>query len=190
MFPSDICSTSQNGMGTTREDCEKKIDKALNRNITVKFMREKLKEAGCEVPRDFFRATRCDQDVSGGFVPGRGVEVCHNFLSRQGDIDRVLVHELVHAFDYCRAKDMDWTICEHHACSEIRAAVLSGDCDYSMEVLRGNFRIKGKFRDCVKRRAALSVALNPNCKEADSTSYVEKMFTKCFEDTAPFDRIP
>lgn len=44
MFPSDICSSGQNGMGTTREDCEKKIDKALNRNITVKFMREKLKE--------------------------------------------------------------------------------------------------------------------------------------------------
>lgn len=72
-----------------------------------------------------------------------------------------------------------------------------------MEFLRGNFAIKGnrhrsddlkgvlgKFQDCVKRRAALSVSLNPNCKESESKAYVEKMFPKCFQDTAPFDRIP
>ena len=30
------------------------------------------------------------------------------------------------AYDHCRAKNMDWTDCRQHACSEIRAASLSG----------------------------------------------------------------
>lgn len=38
-----------------------------------------------------------------------------------------LTHELVHAYDHCRAF-VDWSNCVHHACSEIRAAHLSGDC--------------------------------------------------------------
>jgi hypothetical protein len=38
-----------------------------------------------------------------------------------------LTHELVHAYDHCRAY-VDWSNCVHHACSEIRAANLSGDC--------------------------------------------------------------
>lgn len=42
----------------------------------------------------------------------------------------------------------------------------------------------------MKRRAALSVALNPNCANGDSKIHVDKMFHSCFKDTAPFDRIP
>lgn len=44
--------------------------------------------------------------------------MCHNRLEQQGEVDRCMVHELVHAFDHCRAK-VDWHNCEHHACSEV-----------------------------------------------------------------------
>lgn len=47
-------------------------------------------------------------------------------LDAQEEIDHALTHELVHAYDHCRAKNIDWTDCRHHACSEIRAAMLSG----------------------------------------------------------------
>ena len=30
-------------------------------------------QAGCEVPREFFEASCCSQEVGGGFVPGQGV---------------------------------------------------------------------------------------------------------------------
>ncbi|XP_068652031.1 mitochondrial inner membrane protease ATP23-like [Aristolochia californica] len=30
-----------------------------------------------------------------------------------------LGHELIHAYDDCRAKNLDWSICVHHACSEV-----------------------------------------------------------------------
>lgn len=46
--------------------------------------------------------------------------------SRQEEISHALTHELVHAYDHCRAASLDWSDCRHHACSEIRAAMLSG----------------------------------------------------------------
>ena len=45
-----------------------------------------------------------------------------------------LTHELIHAYDHCRAY-MNWSNCVHHACSEIRAANLSGDCHMSVSFL-------------------------------------------------------
>ena len=61
------------------------------------------------------------------------------------------------------------------ACSEIRAARLSGDCDLMQEVLRGNFMYS--LEKCVKRRAKLAV------QEKDC---VDVMFSKCFNNKEPF----
>ena len=146
---------------------------------------------------------------------------------QQDEISHALTHELVHAYDHCRAKNLDWTDCQHHACSEIRAAALSGeggggrgaaatvgspgraqlgggwlcctanwqalhtcaatavprrccpcrpagappppppppphpplagDCDFRMEVMRGNLALRAQFQKCVRRRAELSGA--------------------------------
>lgn len=101
------------------------------------------------------------------------------------------MHELIHAYDHCRAKDLDWTNCEHHACTEIRAASLSGDCDFIMEAKRGNLSLAGQHQKCVRRRAILSVSMNPYCeKDGCAEKAVDAVFSKCFEDTAPFDRRP
>ena len=55
------------------------------------------------------------------------VVICHNHLSSQEEVSHALTHELVHAYDHCRSRDLDWNNCEHHACSEARShfAVLS-----------------------------------------------------------------
>lgn len=34
-------------------------------------------------------------------------------------MNQVVIHELIHAYDECRAKNLDWTNCAHHACSEV-----------------------------------------------------------------------
>jgi hypothetical protein len=34
-----------------------------------------------------------------------------------------VIHELIHAYDICRAK-VDWNNCRHYACTEIRASSL------------------------------------------------------------------
>ena len=46
--------------------------------------------------------------------------MCHNYLCHRADIERALIHELIHAYDHCRASDMEWGDCRHHACSEVR----------------------------------------------------------------------
>lgn len=47
------------------------------------------------------------------------VVVCHNHVGGQHQVDVALVHELVHAYDHCRGADLDWSNCDHHACSEV-----------------------------------------------------------------------
>ena len=67
-----------------------------------------------------------------------GVVVVAEHAPDKAVFERTLVHELVHAYDQCRAK-VDWKSGAHHACAEIRASSLSGECDLSQEINRGVF---------------------------------------------------
>lgn len=156
----------------------------------VRFMREKMEKAGCAVHPEFFHVEMCDIKVGGGFRPEDGIVVCANHLHTQEDVDHAVTHELIHAYDHCRAKTLDWNNCLHHACSEIRAATLSGDCAFKQELLRGNFGINKQFQNCVKRRALLSVNMNQACTGERAEHAVEEAFQKCFKYSEPFDRIP
>ncbi|GAB4822620.1 hypothetical protein N2152v2_009666 [Parachlorella kessleri] len=178
-------------VGTTKERGEQMVERAMKRNPMVRFMLEKLEEAGCSVGRSFFQVENCSVEVGGGFRPPDGIVICHNHLGSQTEIDQALTHELIHAYDHCRAKNMDWSDCRQHACSEIRAASLSGDCHFKMELMRGNLGVHQQHQKCVRRRAELSVSMNPYCKgAAGAKQAVDAVFAPCFADTAPFDRIP
>lgn len=98
--------------------------------------------------------------------------------------EHTLVHELVHAYDQCRAK-IDWKDCLQHACTEIRASTLSGECSFLHEVYRGHTTIRGGQGECVARRAEKSVAMNPNCKSIAADA-VKAAFVECRADKAPF----
>ncbi|KAL2623305.1 hypothetical protein R1flu_003510 [Riccia fluitans] len=130
--------------------CERMIEHSLRRNPTVKFMREALAKAGCPVTEKFFKAENCTLQAGGGFVPQVGISICSNHLLTvtQGEVDMILTHELIHAYDHCRAANLDWTNCQHHACSEIRAANLSGDCKWMLELLRGHTNIRQQHQVC------------------------------------------
>lgn len=124
-------------------------------------MMSALKRGGCDLTDISCRT--CDGNLAGGFRSDGGVILCSDTVRTQSHLSTTLVHESVHAFDQCRAK-VDWSNCVHHACSEIRAAALSGDCTFGREVLlRRNIGLGGQFQKCVRRRAELSVAINPNC---------------------------
>lgn len=45
--------------------------------------------------------------------------VCSNTMTFQDEVDQVVIHELIHAYDQCRAANLDWSNCAHHACSEV-----------------------------------------------------------------------
>ncbi|KEH29843.1 putative peptidase M76, ATP23 [Medicago truncatula] len=168
-------------------ECESMIQKGL-KTPTARFLREHLEKAGCPVQDNFFKAINCDQNHAGGYVPGEGIVVCANQIEMQDEVNRVIVHELIHVFDDCRAANLDWTDCAHHACSEIRAGHLSGDCHYKRELLRGHLKIRGQEQECIKRRVLTSLAANPFCSGSTAKNAMEAVWETCYNDTAPFDR--
>lgn len=98
--------------------------------------------------------------------------------------ERNVRHELVHAFDNARGV-IESADCLHQACSEIRAARLSGDCLQGQEMRKGRFDVFGGGLSCVQRRAMLAVDLNPVCK-GFSDRAVQTVFKQCYEDYEPF----
>ena len=83
---------------------------------------------------------------------------------------------------------MQWGNCEHHACSEVRAAGLSGECDWKQEINRGHWQAAGQHQRCVRRRAELSLLMNPNCQGVRAKEAVDAVFDRCYADTAPFEK--
>ncbi|CAL0310168.1 unnamed protein product [Lupinus luteus] len=175
----------------TIEECQSMIQKSL-RTPTVRFLREHLEKAGCGVGENFFKAIYCDSETQaqGGYVPGQGVRVCSNYTQLQEQVDRVVTHELILAFDHCRAANLEWNNCAHLACSEIRAGHLSGDCHYKRELLRGYTSLRGHGQECVRRRVMESLNANPNCAGVTGKDAMEAVWDVCYNDTQPFDRAP
>ncbi|KAK1313653.1 hypothetical protein QJS10_CPA06g01274 [Acorus calamus] len=175
--------------GRTIEECQKMIQKSLKRPM-VKFLMENMEKAGCGVGRNFFKAVECDKEISGGYSPGEGILVCSNHMRLQDEVNQVVIHELIHAYDDCRAANLDWSDCAHHACSEIRAGHLSGDCHYKRELLRSFVKLRGHEQECVRRRVMKSVLANPHCSESAAKDAMAAVWDTCYNDTSPFDRAP
>nr|XP_025618775.1 mitochondrial inner membrane protease ATP23 homolog isoform X3 [Arachis hypogaea] len=110
----------------------------------VKFLRQRMAEAGCAVKDNFFRAVVCQgRKGMAYFAPAHGIFVCSNHVTFQDEVNQLIIHELIHAYDDCRAVNLHWNNCAHQACSEIRAGHLSGDCHFMRELLRGHFKLRG-----------------------------------------------
>ncbi|XP_006652425.1 mitochondrial inner membrane protease ATP23 [Oryza brachyantha] len=172
------------------EDCVAGITSALQ-DPTVRFLRERMEKAGCPLPPRMFKAMNCSSNkLAGSYGSGHGITICCDRMRYQDEINQLLIHELIHAYDDCVVKNMDWKNCAHHACSEIRANHLSGDCHYKRELLRGFMKMRGHEQECVKRRALISVRNNPFCSETVAKDAVEAVWETCYNDTRPFDRAP
>ncbi|KAL5581263.1 hypothetical protein UlMin_013705 [Ulmus minor] len=182
-------SSGVKGDGKTIKECEDMIRRSL-RTPMVKFLLEHLEKSGCGIGDGFIKAVNCTKKIAGGYARGEGILVCSNHMNFQDEVNQVVIHELIHAYDDCNAKNLDWANCAHHACSEIRAGHLSGDCHYKRELLRGFVKIRGHEQECVRRRVMKSVIANPYCSEAAAKDAMEAVWDICYNDTRPFDRAP
>ncbi|GAA6058605.1 hypothetical protein JCM10212_004016 [Sporobolomyces blumeae] len=136
----------------------------------------------------------CPPTMAGGYSSELGVLLCQNRFMGKPHMEDALAHELVHAYDDRRfvprggktwAEDL-----RAHACTEIRAENLSGDCRWGREFSRQNFAFTKQHQACVRRRAILSVAANPNCPSRDvAERAVNEVWESCWPDTRPFDEI-
>ncbi|BEI86330.1 hypothetical protein CcaverHIS002_0606170 [Cutaneotrichosporon cavernicola] len=169
--------------------CERWKKDLMTKSPIITFMLKHLEMAGCAFPSSAMQCHPCDATRAGGFSPEHGILLCQNRFMHRKHMEDTIAHELIHAFDHCRFK-VDWMNLRHHACTEIRAANLSGDCRFSREFKRGYWAFSKQHQTCVKRRATLSVMAHPNCEnEAMAEKAVNEVWDSCFQDTRPFDDI-
>lgn len=130
-----------------------------------------------------------NEGIIGKYDHGK-IQICSDNVEKyrlsSDQVSRTVLHEMIHAYDDCRV-EFDETNCSHIACTEIRAALLSGDCDFVTELQRRNFGIKRQGEKCVRRRAELSVGAHAHCA-ANAKQAVEDVFEHCFKDYAPFTK--
>ncbi|KAJ2715357.1 Mitochondrial inner membrane protease atp23 [Coemansia spiralis] len=169
--------------------CEKWRNELMVTSPAVRFMAEHLKSSGLKVSGEDMPCMKCDEMRSGGFAPPDNIQLCYNKMFSKGHLETTMVHEMIHAYDHTNF-NIEWANLEHHACTEIRAASLSGDCTWVQEFMRGHLGFLKHHQICVKRRAALSVRANPMCEsDKHAEAAVSKVFKSCFTDTRPFDEI-
>lgn len=134
----------------------------------------------------------CPPTLAGGFSPSLGILLCQNRFMSKKHMEDAMAHELVHAWDGRRFEVKgEWgEDLRAHACTEIRAENLSGDCRWGRELTRRNFSFAKQHQTCVRRRAILSVAANPNCiSREEAERAVNEVWESCSSDTRPFDEI-
>ncbi|EGC29074.1 hypothetical protein DICPUDRAFT_90652 [Dictyostelium purpureum] len=167
--------------------CRENVEKVLKEDPILHYIIKEMMSLGCLPP--IIKCEPCDNSESyGSYSPYKGILICDNIQTFPLNIRNSVVHEYIHAYDICKNK-FEPTNCEHIACTEIRAANLSGDCKWQMEALKKNYGVTGHQIECVKRRAIGSLKLNPLCKGV-AEEMVNKVWSKCSEDFYPFSSIP
>ncbi|KAL8732029.1 MAG: hypothetical protein Q9166_002981 [cf. Caloplaca sp. 2 TL-2023] len=171
--------------------CKKHRDYLLRYSPIVRFMRQNINKLGGDLHSENIRCRRCDTQQSGGFEKSYGIILCANNLRDQGHTEDTMAHEMVHAYDHLRFHVQWENNLRHAACTEIRASALSGECRWVREFwTRGQYKFTQQFQECIRRRAALSIANRPECKDdVEAAKVVNEVWDSCFPDTRPFDEV-
>ncbi|CAD0196889.1 unnamed protein product [Chrysodeixis includens] len=171
--------------------CEQHVVECVKNSSIVKLMMSALKSSGCPIDiRRHISCEVCDYSVSGGYDPELNqIVVCQNVSTRQGMVQGVLAHEMIHMFDYCR-NQLDFKNMEHLACTEIRAANLT-HCSFASAWSQGDAswtNFKKAHQDCVKTKALYSVLAVRQIGKREAVDIIEKVFPKCYVDLEPIGR--
>lgn len=176
------------------QSCNEYRDWMLEYSPSVKFMMDHInkltKNQEKILDKTNILCDTCDDQKGGGFHPQVGILLCSNWIRNKWQLEDILTHELIHVYDYLKF-DIDLQNLNHHACTEIRASMLSGECRIFQEIKKTGLANFGtKFQDCIKRRATLSVSANPKCQSIDQAEkVVNTVWQSCFNDTRPFERV-
>lgn len=125
--------------------CERNVYWCVKNSPLVKLMMGALRSSGCPIDlRRHISCEVCDSSVTGGYDPVLNqIVVCQNMARKEGMVQGVLTHEMIHMFDYCN-NDLDFRNIDHLACTEIRAANLA-HCSFLSAMMQGDaslFNIK------------------------------------------------
>lgn len=168
------------------ERCEKHKNQILINSATIQFLFQKLASENCVIP-----SIKCmsgpSPTQSSNFSPSTNSINLYPTNSRM-QTESSITHELIHAYDNCTV-NINWRNPHHLMCSEIRAIMLSGECNFLKEVGRGRVGFAKQFQKCIKRRALMS-GNSSVFQGADAEEVLIDVWPSCFGDSAPFDEIP
>ncbi|EMR11780.1 hypothetical protein PNEG_00207 [Pneumocystis murina B123] len=170
--------------------CEEWKRYLFKNSPSVRFIAKHLDSLKSGLSLNDILCVPCDEMKSGWFDSSKGIFLCQNKIWSKSHMEDTLVHEMIHAYDHAKFV-VDKNNLRHHACSEIRAVSLSGECRWWREFKNGTIATFRKHhQECVKRRAILSVMGHPACKDMDhAKQVVMQVFEPCFADTRPYDEI-
>lgn len=103
--------------------CEKQRDWLFQYSPVVRFMRENVGKLGADLDASNVVCRRCNTlsktgVKQGAFSQDFGILLCANHLKGKKDMEDVLAHEMVHAYDFMRFKYDKWNL-KHMACTEV-----------------------------------------------------------------------
>lgn len=104
-----------------RAKCEIIVKTLFDESMELKMLVGAMKKYGCNF--SIARHIACEpcKSCTGGYDPDTNqIVVCQNTSLARSKIMATIAHELIHMFDYCRAK-FDFNNLEHVACSEVCA---------------------------------------------------------------------
>lgn len=141
---------------------------------------QKLAANNCAFPIASLKYVDCavNSPFQASFNPtSQTISICsHLPVSLQ---QQALRHELVHYYDTCLNTLPAKPSCDQILRSEVRAAVISGDCDLKEELMKGNFSFNW-LTDCAKRRSVLATRLVRGCKSVElSKEIFEESLKSC-----------
>lgn len=171
--------------------CEFYVNQVFGMSDDLRLLAGAMKKHGCNFT--LARHVVCERchGCYGGYDPDTNqIVICKNSVITKNKVLSVMAHEMIHMFDFCRAK-FDFNNLDHVACSEIRAANLTY-CSISEKISKfGPYPLGGTHGDCVKKVAFASVkAYSPETDDAVIIDIVEKVFPTCYNDLEPFGRRP
>lgn len=173
--------------GAATRKCEQQIYKCLHTDMTITMILNALKSYGCNFKRQHYACENCTEGQANYDFRSRQVVFCQNKVKTKGYC-RILAHELIHAFDDCRAK-VDYKNIDHVACTEIRAANLT-QCDFFHGVMCGVTKdgLDNSQKECVRGHAMYSLMMSRDLSKEKALEAIDRVWDRCYNDLEPIGR--
>jgi hypothetical protein len=142
----------------------------------------KHNQSGCTMLGRGLETRNCSESVGnthGYYHHGKKqIVICCNKTKGYGELENVITHELVHAYDFCRFNSL-W-YCKTRACSEVRAYNIAGSCQPGTILEMFN----NDRKECLRQHAIASTS--SACTGA--TDDVDTVFELCELDHTPVEQ--
>jgi Peptidase M76 family len=154
-------------------ECRRIRSKALQDDLTIHIILVEMVVLKCKLPNPGCACT-CPGKTGAGYtdLPTGQVTLCTDQIDNERELIEVLRHEYIHSLDSCRKKYRPQTGKEA-ACSEIRAAVLSGECNKGGGQRGGDETFAQCVRDVALRALKQGLWL-------PAETYLDQAWPECF----------